>query len=76
MNWHIETYFVFLVLSCIWKTRNNSSNSYSWGNLAGIDHNQQFHEHIINLTAACLNNVNIFSTYRLTNLNTETYNVL
>jgi len=61
-------YLVLFVLSCVRKTRNDSSDTWCWRNLAGVDHNQKFHDHVIDFAATTLNNEHILSTNRLTNL--------
>jgi len=42
-NYTVLTYLVFLILPGIRKTRNYSSHSGGWCNLASIDHDEQFH---------------------------------
>jgi len=65
-----QIYLVLFVLSCIWKTRNDSSHARRRRNLARVDHNEKFHDHVVHFTAATLNDEHVFSTNGLTNLYT------
>lgn len=67
---YLPHHLVLLVLSCIWKAGNNGSDSSCWCNLAGIDHNEKFHDHVVYLPATTLNDKHIFSTNRLSDLYT------
>lgn len=65
-----KTYFVFLVLASIGKTRNDRCDPAGRRDFAGIDHNQQLHQVIVHLTAAGLNNVDIFAADGLSDFHT------
>lgn len=56
---------VLLVLSSIRECRNDGGDAARRGDLARVDHNQQLHQVIIDLSGGRLNNVHVFSTYRL-----------
>lgn len=66
------THLILLVLSRVWECWNDSRNSASWGYLAGVYHDEQFHKHIIHLATTTLHNVYILTAYRLPNLHTAT----
>lgn len=63
------SYLVLFVLSCIWKAWNNGCDTWCRCDLTGINHNQHFHEIIIDFTRTRLNDVNIFATNRFANFN-------
>ena len=61
---------VFLVLPGVGEAWYDSRDSHGGGNLTGIDHDEQLHQIIIDLSRPTLNDVDIFTTDWLTNLNT------
>lgn len=66
-NCTVKAYLILLVLSGIGETRNDSGDTGCRCNFTGIDHNQQLHEVIIDLTTATLDDVDIFSSDRFAN---------
>lgn len=56
----LVSYLIFFVLSSVWEAWNHSSNSRCRSNFASVNHNQKFHQVIVDFTRARLNNVNIF----------------
>jgi len=65
-------YLVLLVLPCVWKARNDSGDAGSGCNLARIDHDEQFHYHVVYLTAATLNYEHVLTANGFTDFHTET----
>lgn len=47
---------IFLILSRIRKTRHNSRDPSRGRDLARVDRDQQFHEHVVDGRRSCLNN--------------------
>ena len=64
---------VFLVLPGVGEAGYDSCDSDRGGYLTGVDHDQHLHQIVVDLSRPTLNNVDIFSTNRLTNLNTIIY---
>lgn len=58
-------HLVLLVLARIWKAGDDSRDPGGWGDLAGIDHDQQLHQIVIDLPTATLHDVDIFSSHTL-----------
>jgi hypothetical protein len=58
---------VLLVLSRVWEQRNDCRNPLSARNLAGMDHNAQFHEGRIHGTASSIDNIDVEFSHRLCN---------
>jgi hypothetical protein len=52
--------FIFLVLSCVGETRYYSSNATSGGSATSINHNEKFHEVIIDAICSGLHDEYIF----------------
>ena len=75
MNTHslCQADLILFVLSGVRKTRDNCRDTGSRCNLAGIDHNQQLHQVIIDVSTSTLYDVNIFTAYTLADLNTERF---
>jgi len=67
-------YLVLLVLSGVGEARNDSCDADGRGDLAGVDHDEQLHQHIIYLAAPSLDNVHILSSHWLSYLNTDDKN--
>lgn len=63
-------HLVLLVLPGVWKAWDDSRDPGSRGNLAGVDHNQELHQIIIDLPRSTLDNVDVLPTYTLSYLNT------
>lgn len=51
---------VFLVHTCIGKTRNNGSDTTCRGGLAGRDEDEEFHQVIVHVTTPRLDNEHVF----------------
>lgn len=66
-----STHLILFVLSRVGKAGNNSGDPACRSNLTGIDHDEELHEHIIDLAAPTLYDVDILSPHRLSNLNTS-----
>jgi len=62
------SYFILFVLSSVGKDWNDGSDTSGRGYLASVDHNEQFHDVVIDLTTATLNDKHIFATHRFANL--------
>lgn len=63
-------YLVFFVLASIWKTWNDRSDPRGRSDLAGIYHDEEFHQVVVDLTTTTLYDVNIFTPHALADLNT------
>ena len=64
---------VFLVLPGVGEARYDGGDSDGGGDLTGIDHDEQLHQVVVDLSGPTLDDVDIFATDRLTNLNTVLY---
>ena len=71
MNNDFVTHFIFLILTSVRKTRNNSSDARGWRDFTCVDHNQQLHQVIVNFAGAALNDINILPSDRFSNFNTR-----
>ena len=58
---------VFFVLSGVGKTRNNCGYSFCTCNLTSINHDKKLHKIVVDFATSRLNNVNIFTSDRLSN---------
>lgn len=59
------TRLVLLILAGVGEARDDGSNAASRGSLAGVDHDEELHEVVVDLSASGLDNVNILVTDRL-----------
>ena len=66
-----DYHLVFLVLTSIRKARDDGGDPGSWRNLACIDHDEQLHQVVVDLSRAALHDVDIFSSDRFPNLHTR-----
>lgn len=67
----MQTYYlVFLVLPGVGEARYDRSDAGRGRNLAGVDHDQQLHQVVVDLTAAALHDVDVFATDALPNFHT------
>ena len=60
---------VLLVLACVREAGDDSGDPDRRGYLTSVDHDEQFHQVIIDLPGPTLDDVDILSADRLTNLN-------
>ena len=51
--------------------RDDRRDAFCRGNLAGVDHDEQFHEVVVHLPTARLDDVHILATHGFSNLDTE-----
>lgn len=66
------TGLVFLVLACVGEVGDHSRDTTSRGSAAGVDHDEQFHQAIIDIARRCrLKNEDIFISNRLANRHTS-----
>lgn len=56
-------HLVFFVLPGIWEAGDDGGDTGWGGDLTGVDHDQQFHQVVINFATAALHNVYILPTY-------------
>lgn len=63
-------YLVLFVLSSVRETRNYGCHSGGRCDLAGVYHDEQLHQVIVDFAAAALYDVDIFSSNRLADLDT------
>ena len=61
---------VLLVLSGVGVTGDDSRHSHGRGDLAGVDHDQQLHQVVVDLTRTALYDVNVLATNTLAYLHT------
>lgn len=64
------SHLVLLVLASVREARDDGGHSAGGGNLAGVDHDQQLHQHVVDLPTAALHDVHIFPTHGLSHLHT------
>jgi hypothetical protein len=57
--------FIFLVLSSIWKARYDCSDSSSGGSATGVNHDEKFHEVVVDAVCASLEDEDVFIADRL-----------
>lgn len=62
------TYLVLLILARVRETRDHSGHPGGRRDLAGVDHDQQLHQVVVDLAAAALDDVDVFPSNALTNL--------
>jgi len=53
------TRFIFFILSCVRETRNDSSDPSSGGRPTSIDHDEKFHQVVVDTVRTRLHNENI-----------------
>lgn len=61
-------YLVLFVLPGVRKAGDDGGDAGRGGDLAGVDHDQQFHQVVVNLTTAALHNVHILATHAFPDL--------
>lgn len=66
----IRAYLVLLILPRVREAGDDRSDAAGRGDLAGVYHDQQLHEVVVDLTAATLHNVDILAPHTLTDLHT------
>lgn len=67
----IRAYLVLLILPRIREAGDDRSDAAGRGDLAGVDHDQQLHEVVVDLTTATLHNVDILAPHTLADLHTK-----
>ncbi len=72
--WHeasatASTHLVLFVLTSVRKAGNDCGDSARWRNLAGVDHDQELHEVVVDLSTTALNDVHVFASDGLLYLN-------
>jgi len=63
-------YLVFLVLPGVGEAGDDGGDAGRGGDLAGVDHDQQLHEVVVDLAAAALHDVHVLSAHALPDLHT------
>lgn len=63
-------YLVLFVLSSVRETRNYGGHSSGGRDLAGVDHDEQLHQVIVDFAATALYDVDIFPSNRFADLDT------
>ena len=61
-------YLVLLVLPGVGEAGNDSGDTRRRGDLAGVDHDQQLHQVVVDLAAAALHDVHVLAAHTLPNL--------
>lgn len=63
-------YLVFLILPGVGETWDDSGDAGRGGNFAGVDHDEQLHEVVVDFAAAALDDVDILAADAFADLNT------
>lgn len=64
-------HLVFFVLTSVREDRNDSGDSGRRGDLAGVDHDEQLHDVVVDVSATALNDEHVLATHRLAYLHAE-----
>lgn len=64
-------YLVLFILSGVWKTRDHRGHPGRGGDLAGVDHDEELHQVVVDFATATLDDVDIFPSHAFTNLHTR-----
>lgn len=61
-------YLVLLILACVGEAGDDGGDTGRGGDLAGVDHNEELHQVIVDLAAPALHDVDILATHTLPDL--------